>query len=335
MSVQGDLCHPIACGFSLRRLTATASIRAPDNNSDSGRDAMKLCPQCEFIYEDDQSFCDMDGKELVYGLSTLAFDDNTVPTSSQPNGQAATTASLTATLSASQPTRSQFKWAALAALAGIIFVALLFVVYYARTHQPRSANANQASKQTASESLNEPAPPATGAQDPASDSAAAAPASVDPTPEQESAESTAVTASALPSLSPSPRGSINRGRLANPVSAGGSDNRAPVIVWLRNGSSIKADEAWEKKEGIWYRQAGMVTFLKRSQVRTIQRLAPANPRSKLVAINAGDKNRRAENNTAQNQPRVVKPQAAETKKESRMTSFLKRTGQILKKPFKL
>ena len=146
---------------------------------------------------------------------------------------------------------------------------------------------------------------------------------------------TAVTASSPPSLTAATRGSSNRDRLANPVSAGGSDNHAPVIVWLRNGASLKADEAWEKKEGIWYRQAGMVTFLKRSQVRTIQRLAPVNPRSKLVAINAGDKSRRPENNTAQNQPRVVKQQAANAKKESRVTSFLKRTGQILKKPFRL
>jgi hypothetical protein len=27
---------------------------------------MKLCSQCEFIYEDDQESCDMDGAELVY-----------------------------------------------------------------------------------------------------------------------------------------------------------------------------------------------------------------------------------------------------------------------------
>ena len=26
---------------------------------------MKLCPKCDFIYEDDQAFCDMDGKELT------------------------------------------------------------------------------------------------------------------------------------------------------------------------------------------------------------------------------------------------------------------------------
>ena len=35
---------------------------------------MKRCPQCEFIYEDDQSLCDMDGVLLV-------LDSRTLPTS--------------------------------------------------------------------------------------------------------------------------------------------------------------------------------------------------------------------------------------------------------------
>src|ERR1044072_6060437 len=26
---------------------------------------MKLCPECDFIYEEDQAVCDMDGKQLV------------------------------------------------------------------------------------------------------------------------------------------------------------------------------------------------------------------------------------------------------------------------------
>lgn len=32
---------------------------------------MKKCPQCEFIYEDDQSLCDMDGVLLVFDSRTL------------------------------------------------------------------------------------------------------------------------------------------------------------------------------------------------------------------------------------------------------------------------
>jgi cytoskeletal protein RodZ len=32
---------------------------------------MKRCPKCEFIYEDDQSLCDMDGALLVFDARTL------------------------------------------------------------------------------------------------------------------------------------------------------------------------------------------------------------------------------------------------------------------------
>ena len=32
---------------------------------------MKRCPQCEFIYEDDQSLCDMDGALLVFDARSL------------------------------------------------------------------------------------------------------------------------------------------------------------------------------------------------------------------------------------------------------------------------
>ena len=34
---------------------------------------MKVCPLCEFIYEDDQSLCDMDGTDLVYDPAPLAL----------------------------------------------------------------------------------------------------------------------------------------------------------------------------------------------------------------------------------------------------------------------
>lgn len=32
---------------------------------------MKRCPLCDFIYEDDQSVCDMDGTELVHDSEEL------------------------------------------------------------------------------------------------------------------------------------------------------------------------------------------------------------------------------------------------------------------------
>ena len=38
---------------------------------------MKRCPQCEFIYEDDQSLCDMDGILLVFDSQKLPKQGNT------------------------------------------------------------------------------------------------------------------------------------------------------------------------------------------------------------------------------------------------------------------
>jgi len=47
---------------------------------------MKRCPQCEFIYEDDQSLCDMDGVLLVLDSRTLPNTNalTTVPTKVPP-----------------------------------------------------------------------------------------------------------------------------------------------------------------------------------------------------------------------------------------------------------
>jgi hypothetical protein len=234
----------------------------------------------------------MDGKELVNDAGTLGFEENAPSMRSPLNERAATPESPTPIRPpASQATRWQSRSFAFAAVAGLVLAALLFGVYYALTHRPRSGNANQASGQTSVQSPGQ-------------------------SPDQSTARATDAQ---VP---------------ASPVSAGGAakDSRAPVIIWLTNGASIKADEVWAGREGIWYRQAGMVTFLKRSQVKAIRRLAP---RSKSTASNAEEKNQKPENSTAQNQPRIAKAEPTEAKKESRVSSFLKKTGRILKKPFKL
>jgi hypothetical protein len=295
---------------------------------------MKLCPQCEFIYEDDQSFCDMDGKELVYDQGPLALEERAPSPSPEVHERAPILPIPTAELPASQPTGWQFRSSAVAALAGIILAALLFVVYYARTHQTRSYNANQASNQTAIQSSDQSSELRTPAQELAPDLASAPLTSVSPSTEQSpSASPNEATSSSLPISSTEAFGS---GRMASNASAGGSaaNSRGQTIIWLTNGESIKADEAWEKGEGVWYRQAGVVTFLKRSRVSAIQRPGDPNPVLKSTAIKTKDTNRKTENVTAQNQPRIDKPEPAGVKKESRVTSFLKKTGRILKKPFK-
>lgn len=298
---------------------------------------MKLCPQCEFIYENEQSVCDMDGKELVYDPGPLAIEENFRHNPPNLEESAAITVSPTASLPRVQSSRRQSRNSAVAALAALIAVVLLFIVYYARTHQARSVNANQSSNQSAIQSSDQSTQLATAAQAPAPDSGSTPTGSLAAGSEQLSPASPDITASSPPSsLSISPAGASSRERMAvNPVSAEGSsgNGRASVIVWLRNGASIKADEAWERREGVWYRQAGVVTFVKRSQVRSIQRFAAPNARSKSAALYAQEKNQKRESAIAQNQPRFGKPEPVSMKKESRVTSLLKKTGRILKKPF--
>ena len=75
---------------------------------------MKRCPQCEFIYEDDQSLCDMDGVLLVFDSRTL------------PNLHALTTVAPRV-----QPKRNR----AVPAFATVILALVLGMVYYVSTQR--------------------------------------------------------------------------------------------------------------------------------------------------------------------------------------------------------
>jgi len=326
---------------------------------------MKLCPQCEFIYEDDQKFCDMDGQELVHD-SKRAFTDVTAALPSLPqvlkSDHAATpvtkihiplpgpspilapssgaVGAAATVLPAKQSSGWQPRGLAIAALAGLALVALLFVVYYARAHQSQTRNANRSSSQAAGQTdgqspaqaaTQSAAQSATSVSDPSAplDTAAAPAQSLEETPNDQAANH--ATEQTPPEASSSQaNGSDHSAARARQVSgvvaarASSEPARASVIIRLNNGASINADEAWEKKEGVWYRQAGVVTFLKRSQVKSIQR--PASTRSPTPP--------KAATSVAQNQPRVGKPATATPKKDSKVTSFLKTTGRVLRKPFR-
>lgn len=75
---------------------------------------MKRCPQCEFIYEDDQSLCDMDGVLLVFDARNL------------PNHHA-----LATVPAKPQPRRSR----AVPAFATLILALVLGMVYYVSTQR--------------------------------------------------------------------------------------------------------------------------------------------------------------------------------------------------------
>ncbi|HEX6719127.1 MAG TPA: hypothetical protein VF088_18630 [Pyrinomonadaceae bacterium] len=75
---------------------------------------MKRCPQCEFIYEDDQSLCDMDGVLLV-------FDGRTLPDLH----------ALTTIPPRRQPKRNK----AVPAFATVVLALVLGMVYYVSTER--------------------------------------------------------------------------------------------------------------------------------------------------------------------------------------------------------
>lgn len=92
------------------------------------------------------------------------------------------------------------------------------------------------------------------------------------------------TASVTPSPSPSPsptptpkptpsvQAETSRVELSkSPVSTSvEASKRGPVTIRLTDGTTIKADEVWETGEGIWYRRRGVVTLLKRDQIKAIE-----------------------------------------------------------------
>jgi hypothetical protein len=223
---------------------------------------MKLCPHCEFIYEDDQSFCDMDGKELVYNPGPLAFEKNAPSAFAQLQHSAATPVILTpgpapirtSGLPSSFPSRwRQSRSYAVAAVTGVLLAMLLFMVYYARAHRSRSDNANQS-------------------------------------PDQSYEQST---------------------------------SRAPDTTSVVSPPATLAGSASTEQSPT---QGGMVTLLKRSRVRAIQPLATPHRSQQPTG--------KRETSIAQNQPRAGKSEITTAKKESKVSSFLKKTGRILSKPFK-
>ncbi len=284
---------------------------------------MKLCPQCEFIYEDEQSFCDMDGTGLVHNpASELTVSRLTIPLVVDSNS-----------------TRRRSSNPGLAILV-VIVLAGLVVAFVARARQAR---ARLSSEPTQSSLLATDQPAQANAQATSVQSSLAS--DVDQTsPSQSSEQLIASTSSASdqPDVGPNSleKTSLAHSRLnTSPVSAGSStaSNRGPVIIRLTNGSVIRADEAWDKGEGVWYRQAGMVTFIKRSRVRAIERVAVLTPSQPMARNAAATKssNQSAMKSGSRDQLRIAKLEPVKPKKESRVTSFLKKTGNWIKKPFRL
>ncbi|HEY3579454.1 MAG TPA: hypothetical protein VGK82_02885 [Pyrinomonadaceae bacterium] len=84
---------------------------------------MKRCPQCEFIYEDDQSLCDMDGALLVFDARTL------------PNLHAL------ATVDVPVAPRPYWRHRTFPAMAALILATVLSLVYFVSTQRTAPVSA--------------------------------------------------------------------------------------------------------------------------------------------------------------------------------------------------
>ena len=258
---------------------------------------MKLCPQCAFIYEDTQTFCDMDGKELV-------------PDSPPVVEPAAAPARLTIDI----PSPSSSRRLRILAIAIVVSVGLLAGFFLAQLGWRSSA----------ASPLREVPPiplPATSDLDTTPSQIADKQLQDENSLENVAADNaeTAESASSRSALTPASR--------LRSISSGAGSNPTPVVLRLTNGATIKADEVWVRKDGVWYRQGGLITFLKHSQVRSVERPGAAPSRT-------NDQRNQPQPVLAQNQPPTVRPQVTTVKKDSRVTSFLKNTGRALKKPFR-
>jgi len=99
---------------------------------------MKRCPQCEFLYEDDQSLCDMDGALLV-------FDSRTLP-------------NLHALATVPAVTAQQRRNRAVPAFATLILALLLGMVYYVSTQRHSYSPAPVTSTSSNPAPVSNPAP---------------------------------------------------------------------------------------------------------------------------------------------------------------------------------
>lgn len=147
------------------------------------------------------------------------------------------------------------------AAAGLVIVVSLFTSCQGPTTQ---SPANSSSPPTANQSV---------AQQPVLVPFAPSP-SVSPSPSPTPSPSPSPTVTPRPAVKAEPaRVPLSTGPVATNVDA--ANKRGPVTIRLMDGNAIKADEVWETKEGIWYRRRGLVTLLKRDQVKALENPKPS------------------------------------------------------------
>lgn len=226
---------------------------------------MKRCPQCEFIYEDHQSVCDMDGQSLLHDHALSVIQ----PRNSSPIKPAK---------------RSSLSGVALPAGAGLLLAVAIFI----------GSTASPSSLQTKTE----------GASQTATQQLDASPARQN-------------------DLSVQSTGSISA---VEPATLEPSE---PVTITKPEPNALdKTVHAHIRKTDERFPIARSVPPLPR--LRPLPRLPEARPlENKPNPTVTGRTPQRSA------QPKIGSAPAAAVEKDSKLGSFLKKTGRVLSKPFKL
>ena len=205
---------------------------------------MKRCPECLFIYPDSDTRCDFDNTPLV------AVDESVIETVTDQTPKKTKRKRTTK--------KRPRKATALTAIIGSLLGLAAFVIYYRSTHHQPDVTASTLTASTPN-TAQVPATPITSAQTlatpitttTASPSPTATTSTNKPTTDRIATAHTTTTVSPISTSGP---GMIKNGK---------------AVILLTTGSRIAADEVWRTRDGVWYRRDGIVTLLKRGQVKAI------------------------------------------------------------------
>ena len=193
---------------------------------------MKRCPQCLFLYPESDERCDFDNTPLE------VVDE----------------AEIDAATGSNKASGRKRKALPIAAAVGLMLGVLVFAVYYGVSQQARKTSA-------ATQETVVPVAPSQPVTVPS------------PSPEVSPSPSPSPSPTASPKSSPSGISTAHTRATSDPISTSGPgiaqrQGGKPVII-LTSGGRIDADEVWRTRDGVWYRRNGMVTLLKRGQVKSI------------------------------------------------------------------
>lgn len=206
---------------------------------------MKRCPQCLEAYDDEEKFCELDGKKLLADPTFHVVEAGPVAAAAARNH---TERSLMVLVGV---------------LGGVVISAALFIVYSVTRNEPQSpqqtARVPQTipSARTSQPSYLEPAPRATATPLDEAELVDTEPVSET----QDEAQSTAVSTK------------VNQGPIS--TSSNKDESKIRTVIELNDGTSLDVDAAWKEGQGIWYRRGGLVSFLDSKDVKSISTVADA------------------------------------------------------------